>query len=157
VPSTLKFVALSLSLLPAGLAYGQSEASTSSTAPVAYVYVARPTHIDGFAASSSGKLTPVPGSPFANTEVTDFSVTKESFCSGWTANGGGNKADQLRDQLKGIADKSLFDQSANCSPRIVRLQWTIRICRSIPQRPTIYVQQALTAKGRRRTLSFVSH
>jgi hypothetical protein len=40
------------------------EAKTSSASPVAYVYVSRPTHIDGFAAASDGKLTPVPGSPF---------------------------------------------------------------------------------------------
>jgi hypothetical protein len=45
--------------------------------PVAYVYVARPTHIDGFAVSSTGKLTPVPGSPFANIAVSHLSATKK--------------------------------------------------------------------------------
>ncbi len=43
---------------------------------VAYVYVSRPTHIDAFAASSSGKLTAVPGSPFSNIAVSHMSVNK---------------------------------------------------------------------------------
>ena len=49
-------------------------AATSSGAPVAYVYVSRPTHIDGFAAAADGRLTPVPGSPFANIAVDDLAV-----------------------------------------------------------------------------------
>ncbi len=49
----------------------------SSSSPVAYVYVQRPTHIDGFAAAANGKLTPVPGSPFANTNVNYMSITKK--------------------------------------------------------------------------------
>jgi hypothetical protein len=61
-----------------------SPASTSK--PVAYVYVSRPTHVDGFAASSAGKLTSVPGSPFANTSVTALSVTKK-FLLGETNKG----------------------------------------------------------------------
>ncbi len=61
------------------LAQEAQEATTEATSskPVAYVYVSRPTHIDGFAASSSGKLTPVPGSPLAGTSVTALSVTKK--------------------------------------------------------------------------------
>jgi hypothetical protein len=55
-------------------AYQRPDATTS---PVAYVYVSRPTHLDGFAASSSGKLTPVPGSPFSNISVYHLSVTKK--------------------------------------------------------------------------------
>ena len=38
----------------------------------AYVYVARPTHLDAFAASADGKLTPVPGSPFANLALSEL-------------------------------------------------------------------------------------
>jgi hypothetical protein len=49
--------------------------TTSSSGPVAYVYVSRPTHVDGFAASASGVLRPVPGSPFANTSMVKMSVT----------------------------------------------------------------------------------
>lgn len=69
-------------------ASGQSAVTAaSSSSPAAYVYVSRPTHIDGFAASSSGELTPVPGSPFANTSVADMSVTKKFLfgqsSSGW--------------------------------------------------------------------------
>ena len=45
--------------------------------PIAFVYVTRPTHIDGFAVSSSGKLTPVPGSPFANIAASSLSVNKK--------------------------------------------------------------------------------
>jgi hypothetical protein len=47
-----------------------------AAAPVAYVYVSRPTHIDGFAVAADGKLTPVSGSPFANIAVAHMSVTK---------------------------------------------------------------------------------
>jgi len=53
-----------------------NETAAASSSPVAYVYVSRPTHVDGFAASSSGKLTPVPGSPIAGTSVGSMSVTK---------------------------------------------------------------------------------
>ncbi len=53
---------------------------------VAYVYVSRPTHIDGFAATSSGELTPVPGSPFANISVTHLSANKQ-FLFGTDSNG----------------------------------------------------------------------
>jgi hypothetical protein len=44
-----------------------TEAALAQTA--AYVYVARPTHLDAFAAAADGKLTPVPGSPFANLKL----------------------------------------------------------------------------------------
>jgi hypothetical protein len=52
-------------------------AAASSSSPVAFVYVSRPTHIDGFAVSSDGKLTPVPGSPFSGISVRHMSVTKK--------------------------------------------------------------------------------
>lgn len=81
-----------------------SESTAATSSPVAYVYVARPTHVDGFAASSSGALTPVPGSPFANTEVTDLSVTKK-FLFGATANGGGNKVTSYSIDSKGTLKK----------------------------------------------------
>lgn len=51
--------------------------TASGSAPIAYVYVSRPTHIDGFAASASGVLTAIPGSPFANTKAVKMSVTKQ--------------------------------------------------------------------------------
>jgi hypothetical protein len=54
-------------------------AATSSS--VAYVYVSRPTHVDGFAVSSAGKLTAVPGSPFSNIALSHMSVNK-SFLFG---------------------------------------------------------------------------
>jgi hypothetical protein len=73
----MKFFALLFTLLPAAATYAQTDVPASSSNPVAYVYVTRPTHIDGFAASSSGVLTPVPGSPFANTAVSDLAVTKK--------------------------------------------------------------------------------
>lgn len=65
--------------LCAGSAAAQSPnaraAATVSGPPVAYVYVSRPTHIDGFAAAANGRLTPVPGSAFANIAVDDLAVT----------------------------------------------------------------------------------
>lgn len=50
-------------------------ASAQTSSPVAYVYVSRPTHVDGFSAAANGLLTPVPGSPFANISVSHMSVT----------------------------------------------------------------------------------
>jgi 6-phosphogluconolactonase (cycloisomerase 2 family) len=54
-----------------------AESTTATSSPVAYVYVSRPTHVDAFAASSSGKLTAVPGSPFSNIAVSHMSVNKK--------------------------------------------------------------------------------
>jgi len=51
--------------------------SASVSAPVAFVYVSRPTHVDAFAVSSSGKLTAVPGSPFPNISLSHMSVNKK--------------------------------------------------------------------------------
>lgn len=49
----------------------------ASNAPVAFVYVSRPTHIDGFALLPSGRLSPVPGSPLANAAVSHLSVSRK--------------------------------------------------------------------------------
>jgi hypothetical protein len=43
----------------------------------AYVYVARPTHLDAFAAAADGKLTPVPGSPFANLRLSELVLSNK--------------------------------------------------------------------------------
>jgi hypothetical protein len=59
---------------------GQEDATAvenSAAAPVAFVYATRPTHVDGFAAASNGKLTPVPGSPFSTPGFLHLSVNKE--------------------------------------------------------------------------------
>lgn len=56
--------------------------STTTNGPVAYVYVTRPTHLDGFAASATGKLTAVPGSPFSNIALYHLSVTKKFLFGG---------------------------------------------------------------------------
>jgi len=53
-----------------------------SSSPVAFVYVTRPTHIDGFAAASNGKLTPVPGSPYAGITVNSLSVNSKYLFGG---------------------------------------------------------------------------
>lgn len=71
MPSTLKLLALSVLLLPAASIYAQTENST----PVAHVYVTRPTHLDAFDVSSSGKLTAVPGSPFSGVDLFHLSVS----------------------------------------------------------------------------------
>jgi hypothetical protein len=59
-------------------------ASSAATAagPVAYVYVTRPTHLDAFSVSSSGKLTPVPGSPYSGIALYHLSVTKKFLFGG---------------------------------------------------------------------------
>jgi len=54
-----------------------SENAEKAASPVAYVYVSRPTHVDGFAASAEGKLTPVKGSPFAGITLSHMSVTRK--------------------------------------------------------------------------------
>jgi hypothetical protein len=71
------FVCLTASLTAAALAQttDQPEA-TKTSSPVAFVYVSSPTGIDAFAASSTGRLTPVPGSPFPGA-VNSMSVNKK--------------------------------------------------------------------------------
>jgi hypothetical protein len=78
----LKFVALSFTLLPACLTYAQTEDSNSSSAPVAHVYVTRPTHLDAFDVSASGKLTAVPGSPFSGIDLFHLSVSHDEYLIG---------------------------------------------------------------------------
>lgn len=63
-------------LLPASSAQTSDKTTASSTSPVAFVYVSRSSDIDGFAVSASGKLTPVPGSPFAYSGYGKLSVSK---------------------------------------------------------------------------------
>lgn len=65
----------------------QTSASTTATSsPVAFVYVSRTNNIDGFSVSSSGKLTPVPGSPFPFTGYGKLSVSKH-FLFGMAGDG----------------------------------------------------------------------
>ena len=52
----------------------------------AFVYVSRPTEIEGFGASSSGELTPVVGSPYPNISVTHLSANG-NFLFGTDASG----------------------------------------------------------------------
>src|SRR5277367_4648657 len=52
----------------------------------AFVYVSTPTRIEAFGASSSGELTPVPGSPFPNISVTHLAANY-NFLFGTDANG----------------------------------------------------------------------
>jgi hypothetical protein len=81
----LTFCLIATTSLATALAQTPAEQTKESPAatspPVAYVYVSRPTHVDGFAVSSAGKLTPVPGSPFSNIALSHMSVTK-SFLFG---------------------------------------------------------------------------
>ena len=71
------FVCLTASLTAAALAQttDQPEA-TKTSSPVAFVYVSSPTGIDAFASGSNGRLTPVPGSPFAGA-VNSMSVNRK--------------------------------------------------------------------------------
>jgi hypothetical protein len=78
---TVAFFVAALFLAPAGWPQAATDPSDATAASAgsaaAFVYVTRPTHIDGFAVSSSGKLTPVPGSPFANIAASSLSVNKK--------------------------------------------------------------------------------
>jgi hypothetical protein len=70
------FVCLTATLTGAALAQTTDQPESTKTAsPVAYVYVSGQTSILAFAASSNGKLTPVPGSPFPGS-LSHMSVNK---------------------------------------------------------------------------------
>ena len=72
IPILLVVLLGSLSCAPTALAQSpagptdESAAKNGPPAPVAFVYVARPTHLDAFAVAANGALTPTPGAPFAN-------------------------------------------------------------------------------------------
>ena len=84
---SIRFIFCLTAVLTTGVALAQEvDQPEVSSAPVAYVYVSRPTHLDGFAASSSGKLTPVPGSPFAGTSVAGLAA-KSKYLFGGSNNG----------------------------------------------------------------------
>jgi len=68
---------LCLATLPVAALAQTAEQPATTSSPVAYVYVSGPTHVNGFAVSSTGKLTPVPGSPFANIAVSYMSVNSK--------------------------------------------------------------------------------
>lgn len=75
----LSQAALCVALLSSTSAISQdsSAGEPSKSVPssrVAHVYVTRPTHIDGFAVSANGKLTPVPGSPFKTAQLAPASI-----------------------------------------------------------------------------------
>lgn len=54
-----------------------AQTSATSTDPVAYVYVTRPTHLDGFAVAPRGKLTALPGSPYPGISLYYLTVNKK--------------------------------------------------------------------------------
>jgi len=63
------FVCLAAAFILAPAPAQTADQTKPAAKPVPIVYVARPTHIDGFVVASNGKLTPVPGSPLANIAV----------------------------------------------------------------------------------------
>jgi hypothetical protein len=73
-------------LTGAALAQTKTDEDEHTSSPVAFVYVSRTLHIDGFAAASDGKLTRVPGSPFLNPDdygyVTSMVVNKKYLFGG---------------------------------------------------------------------------
>jgi hypothetical protein len=84
IPQMKTFQPLSLCLLSTtylGTALAQtptaqtSESAENSTAPVAHIYVTRPTHLDAFDVSSAGRLTAVAGSPFSGIDLFHLSVS----------------------------------------------------------------------------------
>ena len=76
VPLIVALASCALGTLITAAQTAETKTAAGST-PVAYVYVSRPTHLDGFAASAGGKLTPVPGSPFSNIALSHMSVTRQ--------------------------------------------------------------------------------
>ena len=54
-----------------------SSQATSSTAPVAYVYVGKSLHLAAYAVALDGRLTQLPGSPFPNIYLNHESVNKK--------------------------------------------------------------------------------
>lgn len=66
--TTISFIWVTLLSLSA-TAQAPVDSVNPAATPVAFVYVTRTTQIDGFAAAASGKLTPVPGSPFPHITV----------------------------------------------------------------------------------------
>jgi len=66
----------------AALAQTDDAQPAKTSPPVAYVYVSRPTHIDGFAVSAKGVLTPVPGSPILGKVVGMTASSSYLFGSG---------------------------------------------------------------------------
>jgi hypothetical protein len=91
----MKFFVCLIATLSAGSGLAQ-EPTTSTTVspaynspPVALVYASTPSHIYAYSASSSGKLTPVPGSPFAASEggVSQGIVSTGKYLFAINANG----------------------------------------------------------------------
>lgn len=65
----------------AATAQSSSQAS-SSTGPVAYVYVGKALHLAAYAVASNGNLTQLPGSPFPNIYLQHESVNKNYLFGG---------------------------------------------------------------------------
>jgi hypothetical protein len=77
----IKLLVCLVTLTGPALAQTSAEDATaapeSTNAPVAFVYVSRPTHVDAFAVSAAGKLTAVPGSPFSDIALFHLSVNSK--------------------------------------------------------------------------------
>jgi hypothetical protein len=94
---------------------GESAGENTGAAPVAFVYMSRPTHIDGFAAAANGKLTPVPGSPFANIAVTHMSVNKSYLFGVGTGADVYTFSIAANGSLKLVATTNVFKNERNCA------------------------------------------
>jgi hypothetical protein len=62
--------------LSAALAQTATLQTASAQTPIAYVYVSQPSNILGYSVASNGRLTPLPGSPYAGS-VTHLSITRQ--------------------------------------------------------------------------------
>jgi hypothetical protein len=82
----MKLVVCLTALVGPALAQVPAYQRPPESSPVAYVYVSSPPNINGFAVSSSGELTPLPGSPFPNISVYHLSANKK-FLFGTDGNG----------------------------------------------------------------------
>jgi hypothetical protein len=102
------------SLLTPLSAIAQTDEQTeSSTKPVTYVYVTRPTHLDGFSVASNGKLTAVPGSPFANISVQGL-VGNNKYLFGVNGNAVDAFSIATNGSIKLAATNAINEPSGSC-------------------------------------------
>jgi hypothetical protein len=118
---------LVFSLFVATLGAAQAQTlvdEASKDSPVAYVYVARPTHIDTFAAASDGKLTAV-GTPISGS-ISGMSVNKK-YLFGFSAPGATRAINAYKIASDGAVALSTITQlptDDNCPTGPLQIEYT---------------------------------
>ena len=115
-----------------------SETTATTTSPVAFLYVSRTANIDAFSVSASGKLSPVPGSPFEFIGYGKLSVSKHFLF--------GMKTDDYEVSSFSIASDGSIKKVTTIDLR--KYEPNFQYCTSSPDMQidttgtTIYVQQS---------------